>query len=126
MSAKHDAVSIGYVPGPDGYVRAKGNASTPSRTPGADPGSRLRSSMAGAAPSQQFTPDQVYFRSSLAQGRWQSNFNQPAQPANLMRQDPDTGCVDVSSLEPCYNPNGADQWIDLGGKGGVDVAAGRP
>lgn len=83
-------------------------------------GSRLLP-ITAAAPIQQLTPDQRYFRDSVANGRWQADFDAGANaPANLMQCHPD-GTVDTTRLEA-----DGDQWIDLGGKGGVDVGAGRP
>lgn len=85
-------------------------------------GSRLLSPMSLAAPVQQLSPDQRYFRDSVANGRWQADFDSGANaPANRMVMHDDAGTVDTVRLEP-----DGGQWIDLGGKGGVDVAAGRP
>src|SRR5208282_4740910 len=84
-------------------------------------GSRLLSAIGSAAPVQQLTPDQRFFRDSVAQGRWQADFDAGANaPANRMLQHPD-GTVDTMRLEA-----DGDQWIDLGGRGATDVAAGRP
>lgn len=85
-------------------------------------GSRLLSPMSLAAPVQQLTPDQRSFRDSVANGRWQADFDAGANaPANRMVMHPDAGTVDTVRMEP-----DGDQWIDLGGRGATDVAIGRP
>jgi hypothetical protein len=84
-------------------------------------GSRLLTPMSLAAPVQQFTPDQQYFRDSLGNGRWQADFTTGANaPANRLCVHPD-GTVDNIRMEPDVN-----EWLDLGGRGGVDTAIGRP
>ena len=86
---------------------------------------RIRNGLGGAAAVQQFTPDQAYFRGSLAAGRWQSDG--PAHAAiTRITQDPATGCMDTVRMEPTSRVDGPDGYIDLGGKGGVDYAARRP
>lgn len=83
-------------------------------------GSRLLTPISRAAPVQQLTPDQRYFRDSVANGRWQADFDAGANaPLNKIAQHPD-GTMDVSRLEA-----DGDQWIDLGGRGAADVAIGR-
>jgi hypothetical protein len=95
--------------------------SVPPETQTTGHGSRLLTPMSLAAPVQQLTPDQKYFRDSVANGRWQADFDAGANaPANRMLMHPD-GTVDTYGLEPY-----GDQWIDLGGRGATDVAAGRP
>jgi hypothetical protein len=97
--------------------------STPNpagRTTNMGPRQRLTTSMQGAAPWQQLTPDQMFFRNTVGAGRWQADFDTGAHaPANLMRLGPD-GTLDTVKLEP-----DGDAWIDLGGRGATDVAAGR-
>lgn len=84
-------------------------------------GSRLLSPMSLAAPVQQLTPDQQYFRDTAGGGRWQADaFAGANAPANRMTCH-DDGTVDTTRLEA----NG-DEWIDLGGRGATDVAVGRP
>jgi hypothetical protein len=117
--------AFNFTPGPNGEVRnrlPKGGPGYPwMKMTGGNTGS-----MEQAAPVQQFTPDQLWFRSSLAQGRWPTDFDAgAAAPANLIRQDSD-GVTDLSQLEAVYNPNGGDQYVDLGGKGGVDFGVGKP
>lgn len=91
-----------------------------TRTTGMWPRQRLTSAMAAAAPVQQLTPDQQWFRAT-AEGRWSADPSLGAHaPAYGMRRHPD-GTTDVVRLEP----NGAD-WLDMGGRGGRDVAGGRP
>ena len=86
---------------------------------------RIVSGMSQAAPTQQFTPDQAYFRGSAASGRWQSDGPAHAQLYSMTR-DADTGAADIVRMEPLSRLGAADGWIDLGGKGGVDYAARRP
>jgi hypothetical protein len=122
---KHAVIASTYTPGPNGETQARGT-NRDSVGGVMDPRQRLTTAMAYAAPTQQLTPNQLWFRSSMAQGRWPTDFDAgAAAPANLIRQDSD-GVTDVSSLEPVYNPNGADQYVDLGGKGGIDVGVGKP
>jgi hypothetical protein len=84
-------------------------------------GSRLLTPMSIAAPVQQLTPNQRYFRDTVADGRWQADFDSGANaPANRIYQHPD-GTTDTTRLEP-----DGDQWLDLGGRGATDVAIGRP
>jgi len=84
-------------------------------------GSRLLSPMSAAAPVQQLTPDQRYFRDTVAAGRWQADFDTGANaPLNKMTRHPD-GTTDTTALEA-----DGDSWIDLGGRGARDVSVGRP
>ena len=84
-------------------------------------GSRLLSPMSLAAPVQQLTPDQRYFRDTVATGRWQADLDAGANaPANRMLCH-DDGTVDTIRMEA-----DGDQWIDLGGRGATDVSVGRP
>ena len=84
-------------------------------------GSRLLDAMP-AAPVQQLTPNQRYFRDSVADGRWQADFDAGANaPANRMVMHDDAGTVDTIRMEA-----DGDQWIDLGGRGATDFAIGRP
>lgn len=82
---------------------------------------RLTTAMAPAVPVAQFTPDQQYFRNSIGAGRWQADFNTGASvPMNHVRVGPD-GTVDTIRMEP-----DGDSYMDLGGQGARDMAAGRP
>jgi hypothetical protein len=84
-------------------------------------GSRLLPAASAGSPVQQLTPDQRYFRDSVANGRWQADFDAGANaPANRMLCH-DDGTVDTMKLEA-----DGDQWIDLGGRGATDFAVGRP
>jgi hypothetical protein len=84
-------------------------------------GSRLLSPMSLAAPVQQLAPDQRAFRDSVANGRWQADFDAGANaPANRMLHHAD-GTVDTMRMEP-----DGQEWIDLGGRGATDVAIGKP
>ena len=141
MSSKSRSAAFqGYTPGPDlDNSPAPGDQPKPARHYGTevDPASdaantptyltgRIQSGLQIGAPVQQFTPDQEFFRSSLADGRWQADYGVGAHaPVYHSRQDPITGAVDVVRLEPWHTDNGADQYLDLGGKGGIDYAAGR-
>ena len=82
---------------------------------------RLTAAMSLAAPWQQLTPDQVYFRQN-AQGRWAGDVRSggTTAAATLVKRHP-CGTVDVTNL--CAN---GDEWLDLGGHGARDVAVGRP
>ena len=91
------------------------------RFAGMDSRQRLTTSLSGSAPFQQLTPDQRYFRDTAAAGRWQADFDTGAHaPVNQMKRH-DDGTMDLTSLEPDLSV-----YLDLGGKGGVDTAAGRP
>jgi hypothetical protein len=115
---------MSYSPGPNGMTRWATKSNRP-RFFGMTSRERLTTSMAGAVPVSQFTPDQEYFRAN-AQGRWQADFDQGAHaPVNAIRQD-GNGCTDVVKLEPDRNPNGPDTYIDLGGKGATDYAVRQP
>lgn len=96
-----------------------------SRRPGMNSGQRLQTSLAGAVPSAQLTPDQMFFRDSIADGRWGGRLAlEPDQIArhntNMIRRYPDGTC-DLVKLE-------ADGkfYLDLGGRGARDTGAGRP
>lgn len=89
------------------------------RNAGMDSHTRMTSSMAGAVPWAQLTPDQSYFRSQAA-GRWQADFDTGAHaPVNSIRIGTD-GTVDTVALDADQN-----SYVDLGGQGARDVAAGR-
>jgi len=82
---------------------------------------RLTAAMSLAAPWQQLTPDQQWFRDD-AQGLWAGDIRSGGANAGatLVKRHP-CGTTDVTNLES----NGMD-WLDLGGQGGRDVAVGRP
>ena len=115
MSRKSASLAFqGYTPGPDGATVQQTFLTK-----------RVRSGMPIGAPVQQFTPDQAYFRGSIAAGRWQSDG--PAHGyITRMTHDPATGCADTLRMEPCSRPGAPDYYADLGGKGAVDYAARRP
>ena len=131
---RHKAQSMGftgYTPGPNGDTSpTAGNqvnvvteaAQVPTYLTG-----MIRSGMTIAAPTQQFTPSQQWFRSSLASGRWQAD---PATGAhayvNKMEQDPLSGAVDVVRMEAVSEQNGCDYYADQGGQGGRDYGIRRP
>ena len=80
---------------------------------------RLTSAMGGALGTMQFTPDQRAFRDAT-QGRVAADVEiGAARPLHTMTRHAD-GTVDVSRMECDGN-----DWIDLGGHGARDVAAGR-
>jgi hypothetical protein len=109
---------LNFTPGPDGA----GTVEMPDANP---VHGRLRSGMTLAAPMQQFTPDQEYFRKTGGNGRWGADANVGAHaPVNAIRQNED-GCTDTVKLEP-VSADGVDYYMDMGGKGGVDWAARRP
>ena len=82
---------------------------------------RLTTAMSLAAPIQQHTPDQQFFRDSIGTGRsFDGNAIHGAlASASHIRCNPD-GTVDCITLD--CTPT---QWIDLGGQGGIDFRAGR-
>jgi hypothetical protein len=92
-----------------------------SRMAGMHCGQRLTTAMALAAPYQQFTPDQAYFRDSVATGRWAAQTGEPAHAPLTMIRRHDDGTCDAVRLEAHGK-----LWIDLGGRGARDVAARRP
>jgi len=80
---------------------------------------RLTAAMSLAAPWQQLTPDQQEFR-QRAQGRAAASVEYGAHaPAHRITRH-DDGTCDLVGMDP----DGM-AWIDLGGKGGRDVAVGR-
>ena len=143
MSSKASAAAFStYTPGPDldsspeagvqprGIISGGGvevdpaaSAYTPQQTYLT---ARIRSGMAIGVPVSQFTPDQEFFRRSIADGRWQADYGVGAHaPVYHSRQDPITGAVDVRRLEPFDDPD-SPQYLDLGGKGGVSYGVRRP
>ena len=128
----HKANSMGvvaYSPGPD--LDSGPAAGIQVRQPAAAIPTyltaRIASGMTTAAPVQQFTPDQQAFRNSVADGRWQADYNVGAHaPLYRMTQDPATGAFDVVYMDCYHSDNAADQYVDLGGQGGRDFAARRP
>lgn len=91
-----------------------------SRTTNMSPRHRLTTSLAGAVPYSQLTPDAVYFRDSIATGRWGADsFIGAHAPVCHMRRH-DDGTTDLVKLEAHGK-----FYIDLGGKGGRDVGVGK-
>ena len=110
FSHTRDTVTDTYSPGPDG------STTTPMNTR-----QRLLFARGGPAPVQQFTPDQQWWRDNAA-GRWQADFDNGAHaPVSAMRIGEDNTTLDVLPLEANGNV-----YIDLGGRGATDCAAGRP
>jgi hypothetical protein len=92
-----------------------------SRLAGMSPRHRLTTSMAGAVPYSQMTPDQAYFRESQGGGRWGADSWIGAHaPVHHMRRHPD-GTVDIIRLEA-----DGTTYLDLGGSGARDMGAIRP
>ena len=96
-----------------------------SRRPGMNTGQRMQTSMAPGVGVQRFTPDQVFFRDSIARGRWGNAL--PLAPGdtanrnlNMMRRYPDGTC-DMISLEAAGK-----FYLDLGGRGARDMRSGKP
>jgi len=82
--------------------------------------SHQRLTNSAAIGTEQFTPDQMFFRLTNARGRWGRDTNvQNMHTACSMNVHSD-GTVDMIRLEA-----GLDGWTDLGGKGAYDVRAGR-
>jgi sugar lactone lactonase YvrE len=74
---------------------------------------------------QRFTPDQTFFRDSIARGRWGGAL--PLAPGdvanrnlNMVRRHPDGTC-DMIALEAAGK-----FYIDLGGSGARDMRSGKP
>ena len=85
-----------------------------------DLAARLTTDLGGAAPVQQFTPDQVLWRNTLGGGRWQADSQFGAfAPATRMSVSPDGTC-DVVQLDADGN-----SWIDLDVAIPPDVMVGR-
>lgn len=87
-------------------------------------GQRLQTAMAPGVGVQRFTPDQLFFRDSIADGRWGGRVAcGPGEIANkhinMIRRHADGTC-DIMALE-------ADGkfYLDLGGRGARDVAVGK-
>lgn len=96
-----------------------------SRRAGMNSGLRLQASQAGPVGVSWFTPDQLYFRDSIADGRWGNRIScGPAEYArhnvNMIRRHADGTC-DLVNME-------ADGkfYLDLGGHGARDVGIGKP
>jgi hypothetical protein len=71
-----------------------------------------------ATGTQQFTPNQAHFINTNAVGRWATTAP-TSNPAYLHRRHAD-GTVDTIGLHANEN-----EYLELGGKGGTDIAAGR-
>ena len=126
---KHRSMAfLGYTPGPDldGSPTAGDQVVRPAMVPGYLH-ERIVSGMDLAAPVQHFTPDQNFFRRSLADGR--NNADPSIGAAHYLyktRQDPKTGAMDVIRLDPYTRLGSTEQYLDLGGQGATDYAARRP
>jgi hypothetical protein len=88
-------------------------------------GQRMQTAMAPGIGVQRFTPDQTFFRDSIARGHWGDAMAvAPGDIAdknlNLIKRHADGTC-DLISLE-------ADGkfYLDLGGKGARDTRSGKP
>jgi hypothetical protein len=118
----------GYTPGPDLDASPAPGIQADDDVYQYPVARRISDGIAPAVPFSQLTADQHLFRSQ-AFGR-DGGFADPGVGAHAhvrsITRDPMTGCTDSTQLEPVYNPQGRDYYVDLGGKGGVDYAAGRP
>ena len=81
------------------------------------PRQRLLTNLNGAVPWSQLTPDQIYFRDTIAGGRMAANPSPNAGLTKVVRHA--DGTCDSIRMEPHGSA-----FIDLGGKGGIDVAIG--
>lgn len=95
-----------------------------SRRPGMNAGLRLQTATAPGIGVQRFTPDQVFFRDSIARGRWGNAM--PVAPGdtanknlNLIKRHPDGTC-DLIGLEASGK-----FYLDLGGSGARDTRSGK-
>lgn len=92
-----------------------------SRKGGMNSHQRLSTSIAGAAPWQQLSPDQAYFVDTVGTGRWSNDAPWTGMsPAVHIRRHHDGTC-DMGPLTAR-----ASAHVDLGGNLGRDVAAARP
>ena len=96
-----------------------------SRRPGMNSGARLQTSMAPGIGVQRFTPDQMFFRDSIARGRWGDALplgpgETANQNLNMIKRHPDGTC-DLIALEAAGK-----FYIDLGGRGARDMRSGKP
>lgn len=81
---------------------------------------RLTNPIWSAAPVQQLTPQQAYFRNTLGGGRSiPADYDAAHATCHQRRVHPD-GTVDTVRLE--VHGGG---WLNLGGRGARDFAAGR-
>ena len=82
---------------------------------------RIVSGMSLATGVQQHTPVEAFFAETNARGRWQSDYDAGAQQVAYAHKRHPDGTVDTVKLEATsYN-----QWLEMGGLAGRDVAAGR-
>ena len=82
---------------------------------------RIVSGMSLATGVQQHTPDEAFFAETNARGRWQADYDAGAQQvAYAHKRHPDGTCDTVKLEATSYN-----QWLEMGGLAGRDVAAGR-
>lgn len=81
---------------------------------------RIRSSMDMATGTQQFVPSQAFFIQTNAIGRWQADFDTGAFAHTFIHRRHPDGTVDSIRMEPNF-----DHYLELNGRGGRDVAAGR-
>ena len=95
-----------------------------SRRPGMNSGLRIQTAMAPGVGVQRFTPDQTFFRDSIARGRWGNAM--PVAPGetadknlNLIKRHADGTC-DLIALEAAGR-----FYLDLGGSGARDTRSGK-
>ena len=82
---------------------------------------RIVSGMSLATGVQQQTPGLEFFAETNARGRWQADYDAGAQQvAYAHKRHPDGTCDTVKLEATSYN-----QWLEMGGLAGRDVAAGR-
>jgi hypothetical protein len=131
MSSKRYTLAFrGFTPGPDGDANPVPGVQVGPQVP-TDLTQRICDGMSYAAPVQQLTPTQQAFMRANADGRWPADYNTGAiSYVHAAMQDPKTGAIDVIRMEPWTDDDAAvpvdPQYLDLGGRGGVDYAARRP
>jgi len=82
---------------------------------------RIINGMSLATGVQQRTPQDDFFIETNARGRWQSDFDAGAQQVAYIHKRHADGTIDTVKAEPTvYN-----QWLEMGGLGPRDMAAGR-
>lgn len=96
-----------------------------SRRPGMNSGMRMQAACAPGIGVERFTPDQTFFRDSIARGRWGKAM--PVAPGddanknlNIIRRYADGTC-DMIALEASGK-----FYLDLGGSGARDMRSGKP
>ena len=81
---------------------------------------RIQRGMNQGTGTSQWTASQAFFIRTNAVGRWQSDFDTGAFAPAYYKQRNSDGTVDSIKLEPTF-----ENYLQLQGRGGKDMAAGR-